>query len=50
MPEVKLIVNEKKIPLKDVMQSILANIIDGFVSALNDVPEERDSISIKIKF
>ena len=35
--------------VKDIMQFILANVIDGFISALNDVPEERNSISIKIK-
>ncbi len=49
MPDVKLLVNEKEVPLKDIMQSILANVIDGFVSALNKVPEKRKSISLKIK-
>jgi len=34
--------------LKDIMQSILANVIDGFVSALNEVPEERKTINIEI--
>jgi hypothetical protein len=48
MPDVKLLVNEKEVPLKDIMQSILANVIDGFVSALNEVPEKRNSISLKI--
>lgn len=49
MLNVKLLVNEKEIPLKNIMQSILANIVDGFVTALNYVPEERKTIKIEIK-
>lgn len=48
MLEVKLLVNEKKIPLKDIMQSILANIVDGFVSTLNFVPEDKKTIKVEI--
>ena len=49
MSDVKLLVNDKEIPLKEVMKSILTNIIDGFISALNDVPEERNTIKVSIK-
>ncbi len=49
MTNVKLLVNEKEIPLKDIMQSILANMVDGFVIALNYVPEKRKTIKIEIK-
>lgn len=49
MIEAKLFVNEKEVPLKEIMQSILTNVIDGFVSALDQVPDERKTISIKIK-
>ena len=48
MSDVKLLVNEKPVPLKEIMQTILANVVDGFVSALNEVPEERKTISIEI--
>ena len=48
MSDVKLLVNEKSVPLKEIMQTILANVVDGFVSALNEVPEERKTISIEI--
>ena len=48
MSDVKLYVNEKSVPLKEIMQTILANVVDGFVSALNEVPEERKTISIEI--
>ena len=49
MTKVKLFVNEKEIPLKHIMQSIISNIINGFVMALNDVPEERNNIKIEIE-
>ncbi|KKM74018.1 hypothetical protein LCGC14_1404610 [marine sediment metagenome] len=49
MLDVKLLVNEKEIPLKNIMQSILANMVDGFVTALNYVPEVRKTIKIEIK-
>ncbi len=48
MLNVKLLVNEKEIPLKNIMQSILANMVDGFVTALNYVPKERKTIKIEI--
>ena len=48
MSDVKLLVNDKEIPLKEVMKSILTNVIDGFISALNDVPEDKKIIEIKI--
>ena len=44
-----LSVNEKEIPLNNIMQSILSNVINGFISSLTNVPEERNSINIEIQ-
>jgi hypothetical protein len=43
-----LSVNEKKIPLKDFMQEMLANIIQGFLSSTKGVPEDIKKIKIEI--
>jgi len=49
MTEAKLFVNEKAVPLKEIMQTILTNVIDGFVSALDQVPDKRKTITIEIR-
>ena len=49
MTEAKLFVNEKAVPLKEIMQKILTNIIDGFISALDQVPDEKKTINIEIR-
>jgi hypothetical protein len=43
-----LSVNEKKIPLKDFMQEMLANIIQGFMKSTKGVPENIESIKVEI--
>jgi hypothetical protein len=43
-----LSVNEKKIPLKDFMQEMLANIIQGFLRSTKGVPENIEKIKIEI--
>jgi len=48
MPEVKLIVNEKKIPLKDFMQEMLTNIILGYINSTKGIPESVENIKIEI--
>lgn len=41
-------VNEKKIPLKDFMQEMLANIILGYLKSTKGVPENIEKIKIEI--
>lgn len=43
-----LSVNEKTIPLKDFMQEMLANIIQGFLNSTKGVPENIENIKIEI--
>ncbi|MFW9822876.1 MAG: hypothetical protein ACFFE4_08080 [Candidatus Thorarchaeota archaeon] len=48
MLEAKLIVNEEKIPLKDFMQDMLANIVLGYLNSTKGVPENIKTIRIEI--
>lgn len=49
MPEVKLKVNEREIPLKDFMEGMLTNILLGFLNSTKGVPENIENINIEIK-
>jgi hypothetical protein len=49
MPEVKLVVNEKEIPLKDFMEGMLTNIILGFLKSTKGVPDSIEDINIEIR-
>jgi len=44
MTKVILSVNERKIPLKDFMQEMLANIIQGYLKTTKGVPEKIENI------
>jgi len=48
MTTANLTVNEKKIPLKDFMQEMLANIILGYLKTTKGVPENIENIKIEI--
>ncbi|MCK4287079.1 MAG: hypothetical protein KAX18_12795 [Candidatus Lokiarchaeota archaeon] len=48
MPVVKLIVNEKEIPLKDFMEGMLTNIILGYLKSTKGVPENIENIKMEI--
>ncbi|MFX1571557.1 MAG: hypothetical protein ACFFB0_02330 [Promethearchaeota archaeon] len=48
MVDATLIVNEQKIPLKDFMQEMLANIILGYLNSTKKVPENIKTIKIEI--
>jgi hypothetical protein len=48
MLEAKLSVNEEKIPLKDFMQDMLANVILGYLKSTKGVPENVKTIRIDI--
>jgi hypothetical protein len=48
MPDVKLVVNEKEIPLKDFMEGMLTNIILGYLKSTRGTPEVLENIKIEI--
>ncbi|MFX0060302.1 MAG: hypothetical protein ACFE85_01715 [Candidatus Hodarchaeota archaeon] len=49
MTEVNLTINDKEIPLNELMESMLTNIILGYLKTAKKVPEEIKSISIMIE-
>ncbi|MFX1393572.1 MAG: hypothetical protein ACFFAH_08355 [Promethearchaeota archaeon] len=49
MTKVILKTNEKEIPLNDLMQDMLTNIILGYLKTAKQVPENINNISIKIE-
>jgi molybdopterin-guanine dinucleotide biosynthesis protein B len=48
MSEVNLKVNDEKVPLNDFMEVMLKNLLLGYLNALKGIPEEINSISVKI--
>ncbi|MBY9002940.1 MAG: hypothetical protein KGD73_03115 [Candidatus Lokiarchaeota archaeon] len=50
MEYVKIEVDDKEIPLNEIMSNVIANIVDGFLDALKDIPEVRKKINIEITF
>ncbi|KKN02155.1 hypothetical protein LCGC14_1120620 [marine sediment metagenome] len=48
MPQVKLIINEQEIPLKDFMENMLTNIILGYLKSTKGTPEVKKNIKIEI--
>ena len=48
MSDVKLIVNEKNVPLKDFMQEMLINVILGYLKSTKGIPETIENINIEI--
>lgn len=48
MKEIKLKVNDKEIHLNEIMSNVITNMLNGFLDALKDIPEEREKISLKI--
>ncbi|MFX0022811.1 MAG: hypothetical protein ACFE9S_10815 [Candidatus Hermodarchaeota archaeon] len=48
MTTANITVNERKIPLKDFMQEMLANIILGYLKTTKGVPENIENIKIEI--
>jgi hypothetical protein len=48
MPDVILEINQKSIPLNDLMKEMLTNIIMGYLKSAKKVPEDIKSISIDI--
>ncbi|MFO8018761.1 MAG: hypothetical protein R6U96_09010 [Promethearchaeia archaeon] len=48
MPEVKLKVNDKEIPLNEIMQTVITNINVGFIDSLSGVPDPKRKIELEI--
>ena len=48
MQKVKLLVDDKEIPLNEIMSSVLTNIIIGFIDVLKDIPEEKKCVNVEI--
>ena len=49
MSSINLKVNEKEIPLNEVMKNMLVNIILGYLKTAKKIPEEIKSIKIEIE-
>ena len=49
MTEVKLIINDKEIPLNDLMREMLTNLILGYLKSAKKVPEDKKTIKIEIE-
>ena len=45
MTDVKLEVNEKEIPLNDLMKDILSNIIQGYLKSAKKLPDDINKIN-----
>ena len=48
MTEVKLAVNDKEIPLNELMRDMLTNIILGYLKSAKNLPEDIKTIKIEI--
>ena len=50
MTEVKLIVNDKEVPLNDFIKEIFANINKGVLNSLKEIPNKIETIKIDINW
>ena len=48
MTVVKLIIDDKEIPLNDLMREMLTNLILGYLKSAKNIPEDKKSIKIEI--
>ncbi len=48
MQKVKLLVDDKEVPLNEIMSNVLNNIILGFIDVLKGVPEEKKYVNVEI--
>ena len=48
MSQVTLKINEKEVPLNEIMNQMLKNIILGYLKTLKGLPEPMESIDINI--
>jgi hypothetical protein len=50
MKKITLKVNEKDIPLNEIMSNMLTNILTAFVNTLKKIPEDMSDIQVHIEF
>lgn len=50
MTDVKLLVNDKEIPLNEFMEKMLVNLVSGYLKSAKKIPEDIKDINIKISF
>ena len=50
MTDVKLEVNEEGIPLNDLMEDMLKNLLLGYLKSAKNIPEDKKSIKVEITF
>jgi len=48
MENIKLVINNKDIPLNPIMSNVLNNIIVGFIDVLKGIPEDKKHIKVEI--
>ncbi|MFX1392955.1 MAG: hypothetical protein ACFFAH_05195 [Promethearchaeota archaeon] len=49
MNDIKLLINDKEIPLNPIMSVVLTKINLGFIEALKGIPEDKKKVIIEIK-
>lgn len=49
MADIKLLINDKEIPLNPIMSKVLTNINLGFIEALKGIPNDKKTVNIDIK-
>jgi hypothetical protein len=49
MSNIELEINEKELPLNDLMEDMLKNLIQGYLKSAKGIPDEIKTITIKIK-
>jgi len=49
MTSAKLMVDGKDIPLNDLMENMLVNIVLGYLKSAKEIPEDKKIIDIKIE-
>jgi hypothetical protein len=49
MTDVKLEVNDKDIPLNDLMKDMLSNILQGYLKSAKKLPDDIKSIKVNIQ-
>jgi hypothetical protein len=48
MKDINLMVNEKEVPLNELMEEMLKNLITGYLKSAKKIPEEIKTIKIEI--
>lgn len=49
MADVKILINDKEIPINQFIKDVVVNVNIGLVESLKKIPEQKKSIKIEIK-